>query len=150
MTKSSKQKRIEANLKKTILQFMKGRRYRPMSSSELQERLQFLSEATPLFQKIVKELVSEGEIEVRQKKLSLLNFRAIDLHEQESTFPSHECTRSNDIIVKSRGVVILRVSRFIGNDLLICVLSCHVGTQSANAVSRDLGRWMLPSRETVS
>jgi ribonuclease R len=69
MAKSSKQERTAANLKKTILQFMKGRRYRPMEESELFERLQVASQLEPLFQKIIKELVKEGELEIQNKKL---------------------------------------------------------------------------------
>src|SRR5579862_5921137 len=71
MAKSSKQVRITANLKKTILQFMKGRRYRPMGEVELIERLQITSQLIPLFKTIVKDLIQEGEIEIQKKKIAL-------------------------------------------------------------------------------
>lgn len=70
MAKSSKQKKMQDTLKKAILEFMKGRRYRPMSLPELQKRLQFSEEAKPLFEEIVKDLLQQGEIEVHKKKLS--------------------------------------------------------------------------------
>jgi ribonuclease R len=71
MAKSTKQEKTTANLKKTILQFMKGRRYRPMGEKELQARLQITAQLAPIFQKIVKELLHEGAIELHKKKLAM-------------------------------------------------------------------------------
>lgn len=71
MPQSPKQQRIAANLKKTILQFMNGRRYRPMGEEELLDRLQITPQMAPLFQSIIKDLLSQGEIEIQKKKLSL-------------------------------------------------------------------------------
>ena len=67
----SKQQRIASNLKKIVLQFMKGRRYRPLTPVELAERLQISKQMLPIFQQVIKELISENEIEIQKKKLIL-------------------------------------------------------------------------------
>ena len=60
----SKQQRIASNLKKIVLQFMKGRRYRPLTPVELAERLQISKQMLPIFQQVIKELTSEIKIKI--------------------------------------------------------------------------------------
>lgn len=75
MTKSSKQQRIVSHLKKTILQFMNGRRYQPMLEEDLIDRLQISSQMASLFKTAVKDLLLEEEIEIHKKKLCLKKSR---------------------------------------------------------------------------
>ncbi len=70
-SKSSKQSRTATNLKRTILQFMKGRRFRPMSPDELLDRLQIAPSLIPLYHKIITELLQAGEIQLDQKNLEI-------------------------------------------------------------------------------
>jgi len=63
--------RKTSNLKKTLIQYMQGRKYRPMQAEELLERLQLPPQLEPLFQESIKELIASGEIELRKKQLAL-------------------------------------------------------------------------------
>lgn len=69
--KGSSNARYASNLKKTLLQYIKGRKYRPMSEKELFERLQFPEQLWPLFQKGIEELLCSGEIERLKNNISL-------------------------------------------------------------------------------
>jgi len=57
----SKQKKIE-NFQKGILQFLRGRGYRPLRSEELQEALDLPSQLTPLFETALEQLTEQGRI----------------------------------------------------------------------------------------
>ena len=58
MAKSSEERKA-SNIKKVILQFMKGRRYRPMSIADLFKRFQLPETMLPLFRRLIKELIEE-------------------------------------------------------------------------------------------
>jgi len=70
MTKSSEERKA-SNIKKAILEFMKGRRYRPLPLAELFQRFQMPDSLLPLFRKLIKELIDEELIEMQNKKLAL-------------------------------------------------------------------------------
>lgn len=67
----SSEARKASNLKKTLIQYMKGRSYRPMEADALLERLQIPPQLKPLFQESIKELIASGEIELRKTELVL-------------------------------------------------------------------------------
>ena len=66
-----KQKRLANNLSKTILQFMAGKRYKPMPQSELLEKLQIPSQFWTMCSKIITELIQSGEIQIKKNMLTL-------------------------------------------------------------------------------
>ncbi len=66
-----RQKRLMENMSRSILQFMSGRRYRPMLQSELFERLQIPEPLWDACSKIVTSLIQSGEIRVDKNRLSL-------------------------------------------------------------------------------
>ena len=71
MRKRRPSKPNASHLKKTLLQYVKGRKYRPMALQELFERLQLPDQLTSLFQKGVDELLQSGEIELHNDKIAL-------------------------------------------------------------------------------
>ncbi len=66
-----KAKKILGNLKKNALQYMEGRRYRPMTQEELQDKLSIPEQVKPDFHQAIQELIQENEIEVHSLKLQL-------------------------------------------------------------------------------
>jgi ribonuclease R len=68
---SPKQSRLADNLSKSILQFMSGKRYKPMKQSELLERLHLPPQLWDTCTKIVGELIKSGEIQVNKNLLGL-------------------------------------------------------------------------------
>ncbi len=68
---SPKQSRLVDNLSKSILQFMSGKRYKPMKQSELLERLHLPPQLWDTCAKIVGELIKSGEIQVSKNLLGL-------------------------------------------------------------------------------
>jgi ribonuclease R len=68
---SPKQKRLMDNLSKSMLQFMSGKRYQPMSQSELFERLQIPEQQWEMCAHIITELIQSGTIHVEKNKLSI-------------------------------------------------------------------------------
>ncbi len=68
---SSKQLRLVDNLSKCILQFMAGKRYKPMKEAELLERLHLPPQLWDTCSKIIGELVQSGEIQVVKNLLTL-------------------------------------------------------------------------------
>ncbi len=68
---SPKQSRLVDNLSKSILQFMSGKRYKPMKQSELLERLHLPPQLWDTCIKIIGELIKSGEIQVSKNLLGL-------------------------------------------------------------------------------
>ncbi len=68
---SSKQLKLLENLSKTLLQFMSGRRYNPMTQSELFDRLHIPQQLITACSQIVTDLIQAGEIEIHKNTLSL-------------------------------------------------------------------------------
>ncbi len=66
---SPKHKRLLDNLSKSIVQFMTGRRYRPMSQAELLERLQIPNILWEPCAQIITDLIQTGNIRVEKNKL---------------------------------------------------------------------------------
>ncbi len=66
-----KEEKLALNLKKTLLQFMEGKRYDPMNTTELFERLNLPTSLHAICHQIIEQLIEEGKIEVHQKKLAL-------------------------------------------------------------------------------
>ena len=69
--KSSKPNKLAKNLAKTILQYVSGRRYNPMSVSELKTQLDIAPIHAELFDSILKEMVQEGSLALKNGKLAL-------------------------------------------------------------------------------
>jgi ribonuclease R len=69
LKESPKQKRLMDNLSKAILQFMAGKRYRPMKQSDLLERLHIPPQLWDSCSKIITELIQTGEIHIDKNKL---------------------------------------------------------------------------------
>jgi ribonuclease R len=68
---SVKQLRLTDNLSKAIVQFMTGKRYRPMKEEELFERLHIPPQLWNSCAKIITDLIRTGEIEIDKELLSL-------------------------------------------------------------------------------
>lgn len=66
-----KEDQLFQNLKKTILQFIEGRHYEPLSQPALFKRLDLPPNLHPLCKQIIRQLIDENTIEVREKKLVL-------------------------------------------------------------------------------
>ncbi|MGE3533918.1 MAG: ribonuclease R [Parachlamydiales bacterium] len=69
--KKSAKPKIEQNLSKVILQFMNGKRYKPLTQQELLERLNIPDSLGAECKKIITDLIKEKQIEVHKKKLCL-------------------------------------------------------------------------------
>lgn len=68
---SPKQRRLLENMTKSILQFMSGKRYEPMTQSELFERLHVPDQLLSACSHIVSGLLASDEIEIEGDKISL-------------------------------------------------------------------------------
>jgi ribonuclease R len=68
---SKKQEKLLENLTKTILQYMEGKRYEPVTPSELFKRLHLPPTLHADCKKILQTLIQEGKIDVQKKKLIL-------------------------------------------------------------------------------
>jgi ribonuclease R len=66
-----KQSKLTENLSKSLLQFMSGKRYQPLTQSELLERLHIPPQLISACAKILTDLIQSGEIEVFKNTLSL-------------------------------------------------------------------------------
>ncbi len=69
--KKTAQLKIEQNLSKVILQFMNGKRYKPLTQQELFERLNIPDSLLAHFKRIITDLIKEKQVEVHKKKLCL-------------------------------------------------------------------------------
>lgn len=68
---SPKEKRLNDNLSKSILQFMAGKRYKPMTHAELLERLHIPEQLWNTCSRILTGLIQSGEISVEKNQLLL-------------------------------------------------------------------------------
>ena len=68
---SPKQKRLMDNMSKTILQFMSGKRYKPMLQAELFERLHIPEQLWDPCSRIITDLIQSGQIQVVKNMLGL-------------------------------------------------------------------------------
>jgi ribonuclease R len=68
---SLKQKRLMENMSKSILQFMSGKRYKPMLQAELFERLHIPAQLLEACNRIITDLIQIGEITVEKNKLDI-------------------------------------------------------------------------------
>ncbi len=68
---SLKQKRLIDNLSKTLLQFISGKRYAPMTQAELFERLHIPPQLISTCSSIITELLSSGEVQIEKNKILL-------------------------------------------------------------------------------
>ncbi len=68
---SSKQMRLLENLSKSLMQFMSGRRYKPMTQAELFDRLHIPDQLIDPCSKIITDLIQSGELEIHNNTLSL-------------------------------------------------------------------------------
>lgn len=69
--KKSAQPKLEQNLSKVILQFMNGKRYKPVTQQELLDRLNIPDSLLDDCQQIITDLIQKKQIEVHKKKLCL-------------------------------------------------------------------------------
>ncbi len=69
--KKPAQPKLEQNLSKVILQFMNGKRYKPLTQQELLDRLNIPNSILDDCKKIITDLIKEKQIEVNKKKLCL-------------------------------------------------------------------------------
>ncbi len=67
----SKTDRLRDNLKKTILQYVEGKRFEPLAASELFQRLNIPDSQHAVANKAIDELLEEGKLEFRKKQLWL-------------------------------------------------------------------------------
>jgi ribonuclease R len=63
--------KIASNLRKTLLQYTKGKRYNPSTFVELIKQLDIAEVHHPLFKKILDELVTEGQLHLQRQKYTL-------------------------------------------------------------------------------
>ncbi len=66
-----KTERLHENLKRTILQYIEGRRYEPLGSAALLKRLNIPASLNVPARKAIDDLIEEGKIELRKKQLCL-------------------------------------------------------------------------------
>ena len=69
--KTAKQEQLLENMTKSILQFLSGKRYEPMTQKELFERLQIPEQLISTCSKIITILLASGELEIAKNKISL-------------------------------------------------------------------------------
>lgn len=63
--------RLIENLKKTLLQYMQGKRFRPMKQEDLFIQLKIPKSLHPVCKQVITDLISQKQIEVKQKLLSI-------------------------------------------------------------------------------
>src|SRR5262249_9745831 len=68
---TTKQLRLTENLRKTLLQFLEGKRYEPMGKTALLKRLNIPKNLTHICAKIIDDLLEEGIIELKKNQLHL-------------------------------------------------------------------------------
>lgn len=68
---SPKQKRLMDNMSKSMLQFMSGRRYKPMLQAELFERLHIPEQLWDACSRILTDLIQSGKIQIIKNKLTV-------------------------------------------------------------------------------
>lgn len=71
LKETPKQIRLRDNLSKSILQFMAGKRYKPMKQKELLERLHIPSQLWEPCSRIITDLIQSGEIQVSKNLLGI-------------------------------------------------------------------------------
>ncbi len=99
--------KIEKNLSKVVLQFMEGKRYKPLTQEELLSRLSIPESLIPQCQHIITNLILSGQIAVHQKKLSLpgqeeeLMTGVLRMHPKGFGFviPDHPAQHPQDIFI---------------------------------------------------
>lgn len=67
----SKQTKISSNLAKTLVQYVRGKRYSPSTLSELVRDLDVADVHRPLFKEILDSLVAQGELALKREKYVL-------------------------------------------------------------------------------
>lgn len=65
--KKGKEEKLFQNLLRTLIQYMSGRGYKPLSSEELFKRLHLPEQHKPLFQELLSSLVAEGQVEATHR-----------------------------------------------------------------------------------
>lgn len=102
-----KQEKLAQNLSKTLLQYIEGRRYSPLTPQELFERLSLPETLHTLCNDIVAKLCEEGLIEIREGRLSLkverkdLMTGTLKVHARGFGFviPDHPAEHPQDVFI---------------------------------------------------
>jgi ribonuclease R len=102
-----KQQAVYANLSRVILQFLKGKHFTPMEQTALFKQLSISKELVPTCKKIITELLTEGLIEIKQRKIHLKEEKAniligtLRLHHRGFGFviPDHKTEHPDDIFI---------------------------------------------------
>lgn len=68
---TGKQQRLQVNLRKTLMQFMEGKRYEPMGKAALLKRLGIPKSLHDTCRLVLEELIEEGAIEITKSQLHL-------------------------------------------------------------------------------
>lgn len=68
-TRSPKDEKLFQNLLKTISQYMSGKGYRPLTAEDLMHRLHLAAQHRPIFNQIIHNLTTQGQIELSQRGL---------------------------------------------------------------------------------
>lgn len=67
----SKESKIASNLSRTLLQYIRGKRYNPSTFTELSDHLAIADVHRPLFQEILDELTKKGELTLQRGKYTI-------------------------------------------------------------------------------
>jgi ribonuclease R len=69
--RGSKAPKVALNLKKTLIQYVKGKRYSPSTLSELTHQLDIAEMHQPIFKEILDDLIEEGELALQKEKYTI-------------------------------------------------------------------------------
>jgi ribonuclease R len=73
IVRSAKEEKLFQNLKKALEEFMAGKKFSPLSESELIERLSIAPQYIPLFQEVLQELTQQRLVDIHLEKYSWIS-----------------------------------------------------------------------------